>query len=181
MNASRNVFTKLGQVLALTGALALSAGLQSCNTGTQESDTTTVRLQADPDNGNIQLAEGFSALVVADTLGRARHLVVHENGDIYVALHQLKSGGGIVALRDTNNDGRADIIRHFGDYAGTGIDIEGDYLYFAPDSMIMRYRMAQGELVPAQQPEVIASGLVSQRQHASKPIVFDGRGNVYVT
>ncbi len=181
MHTSHLKLNKLAQALALTGVLVMSVSLQSCNRASQENGTTSARLEADPNNGDIQLAEGFSALVVADTIGRARHLVVHENGDIYVAMSRLENGGGIVALRDTNNDGRADIIRRFGEYPGTGIGIKDGYLYFAPDSMIMRYRLASGELLPQPNAEVIASGLVSQRQHASKPFVFDGQGNLYVT
>ena len=39
-----------------------------------------------PDNGGLQLPEGFQALVVADNVGRARRLAVRDNGDIYAAL-----------------------------------------------------------------------------------------------
>ncbi len=40
----------------------------------------------DPDNGGITLPAGFCALVAADGLGAARHIVVAPNGDLYVAL-----------------------------------------------------------------------------------------------
>ena len=60
----------------------------------------------DPDNGGITLPPGFCALVAADNLGPARHMVVAPNGDLYVALMtsgsrgQPQTGGGAVALRD---------------------------------------------------------------------------------
>ena len=38
----------------------------------------------DRDNGGLFLPDGFEALVVADSIGNARHLAVNENGDIYV-------------------------------------------------------------------------------------------------
>jgi hypothetical protein len=37
----------------------------------------------DPDNGGIKLPAGFCALVAADGLGPARHLVAASNGDVY--------------------------------------------------------------------------------------------------
>jgi len=40
----------------------------------------------DPDNGGLFLPEGFEAVVVADSLGSARHLAVNHNGDVYVKL-----------------------------------------------------------------------------------------------
>jgi hypothetical protein len=41
---------------------------------------------SDADNGGLFLPEGFEALVVTDSIGRARHIAVNENGDIYVKL-----------------------------------------------------------------------------------------------
>src|SRR5438132_980836 len=70
-------------------------------------------LVPDPDDGGITLPEGFRALVVADglhtkdpdTTGAIRFLAVAPSGDLYVKT----SKGGIIALRDTNGDGRADV------------------------------------------------------------------------
>lgn len=134
----------------------------------------------DSDNGGLELPTGFCATVVADSLGRARHIVVRDNGDIYVALREVANGGGIAALRDTTGDGRADIIERFGDFGGTGIDLRNGYLYFAPDTAVIRYRLAEGELVPQGEYEVVAGGFPEQRQHAAKPFAFDEAGNLYV-
>ena len=66
----------------------------------------------DPDNGGLILPEGFCALVVADGLEGARHLDVTADGDIYVHLRGARGrepdppGGGVVALRDADGDGR---------------------------------------------------------------------------
>src|SRR5678816_3296197 len=38
----------------------------------------------DPGNGGLFLPANFEALVVADSVGPARHLAVNNNGDIYV-------------------------------------------------------------------------------------------------
>src|SRR5690348_2429373 len=68
--------------------------------------------KCDPDNGGIRLPQGFCALVVADNLGAACHMVASPNGDLYVALMtsggrgQPQTGGGAVALRDADGDGK---------------------------------------------------------------------------
>src|SRR4051812_31388091 len=73
----------------------------------------------DPDNGGLFLPGNFQALVVAEGVGPARHIAVNDNGDIYVKLTSNRgttTRGGNVALRDVNNDGKADTIAYFGDY-----------------------------------------------------------------
>ena len=71
----------------------------------------------DKDNGGLYLPGDFEAVVVIDSLkGRARHLTVNTNGDIYVKLRFPDSLGGNAALRDTDNDGKADIVKTFDDY-----------------------------------------------------------------
>src|SRR6266567_4523926 len=81
--------------------------------------TGAEKLTCDPGNGGITLPAGFCAIVAADNLGTARHLTVAANGDTYVAL-QAKPGG-VVALRDTNGDGRFDMKESFGEGSITGI------------------------------------------------------------
>jgi len=136
--------------------------------------------ECDADNGGIQLPDGFCAFVVADGLGAARHLDVAPNGDIFVAIrNQPNAPGGIIALRDTDGDGRADLEERFGEDGGTSIQLRGDYLYFGRDNAIVRYPMTPGELVPDGPAEVIAT-LPDQRSHASKGFAFDGEGGMYV-
>src|SRR5262245_21914820 len=62
----------------------------------------------DPDNGGLKLPQGFCAAVVADNLGRARHLAVAPNGDLFVSTQTGRggSGGGVFSLRDTDGDGK---------------------------------------------------------------------------
>lgn len=95
-------------------------------------------------NGGLVLPGGFSAVVVVDSLkGRARHLAVNDNGDIYVKLRFPDSMGGNAALRDTDGDGRADVIETFDDYQdrssyGTEMRIHDGYLYFSSVTRIYR-------------------------------------------
>ena len=74
----------------------------------------------DPDNGGLILPDNFEAVVVVDSVGRTRHIVVNDNGDIYAQLNNSKDGKGTVGLRDLDHDGKADSIVHFGDYLDNG-------------------------------------------------------------
>jgi glucose/arabinose dehydrogenase len=131
-------------------------------------------------NGGLTLPPGFSAQVYTQTTGRGRHIVVNDNGDIYVSLARLKDGKGIVALRDTNKDGTADIVEYFGSFYGTGIGIYQGYLYFGADTIVVRYKLRPGKLLPDPNYEVIAKGFQVNFQHAAKSITFDNNGNMFV-
>ena len=149
---------------------------------------TTQSLPAcDPDNGGIKLPAGFCALVVADNLGPARHLAVAPNGDLYVALQTSggrgapQTGGGVVALRDGNGDGRLEVKEQFGSGSVTGIGLRNGYLYVAKFNSVERYKMTPGQLKPASDsPETIVTGLPGTFQHGDKGLTFDGRGSLYV-
>jgi glucose/arabinose dehydrogenase len=135
----------------------------------------------DADNGGITLPSGFCAVVVADGLGAARHLAVAPNGDVFVSLENSRGQkGGIVALRDTNGDGRADMKERFGDEGATGIALRNGYLYFATTRSVERYKMDAGELKPAGAAEKIVADFPMQREHADKTLAFDGQGSMFV-
>jgi glucose/arabinose dehydrogenase len=135
----------------------------------------------EPGNGGITLPQGFCAVVVADGLGAARHLAVAPNGDLFVSIRsQGGTGGGIVALRDTNGDGKADLREAFGSSGGTGVALRNGFLYHASITSVVRYKIAPGALKPTGEMETIVEGLPNQRSHAEKGIAFDGRGGLYV-
>ena len=131
-------------------------------------------------NDGLILPDGFCAVVVADSLGRARHLTVRENGDIYVALREPNDKGGIAALRDENGDGIADQIEYFGDLGGTGIHWRDGWIYFGANDLIVRYAVDANEFVPMSEPEVVVNGFHDQNSHEAKPFEFDEAGNLYV-
>jgi len=129
---------------------------------------------------DLILPKGFTATVVADSIGQGRHIAVNTNGDIYVSLARLRNGNGIAALRVNKKTGKADEIKYFGTAPGTGIGIYNGYLYFSSDTMVMRYKLTPGELLPNPKPEVIARGFKINRQHGAKSFTFDNEGNLYV-
>lgn len=133
------------------------------------------RPACDADNGGITLVQGFCAIVVADGVGPARHFVVAPNGDLFVALRNLRDAkGGVIALRDTNRDGRIDVRERFGDNGGSGIALRGTDLYFATDDAVLRYRLPNGALRPAGPPDTIVGQLATGRSHSAKTIALRG-------
>ena len=134
-----------------------------------------------PEDGGITLPEGFCALVVADGLTGVRHVAVAPNGDVYGALSGRRGAdGGVVALRDTTGDGRADVTARFGDAGGTGIAVRDGWLYFAPNDGVVRWRIPPGGLAPTGAPETLVTGLPTGG-HTAKSLAFDGRGGMLVT
>lgn len=131
-----------------------------------------------PDNAGLTLQPGFCALIVAESLGNARHLVVLENGDLLVAARG--AGGGVRLLRDTTGDGKADVVRRFGPGPGTGIAFAGEYLYFATDDAVVRWHWNIGQLEPPAAADTVVSGLTNRRSHAAKGIVVGSDGMLYV-
>jgi glucose/arabinose dehydrogenase len=132
------------------------------------------------DDGGLTLPEGFNATIFADGLGSGRHIAVKENGDIYLGLRTMNKDGGIVALRDKNKDGKADITEYFGNTIGTGIGISDGYLYYSTFMEVFRVPLPGNELVPTGKPELIAGGFLQQDQHQDKTFTFDNDGNLYV-
>ncbi|SEW06550.1 Glucose/arabinose dehydrogenase, beta-propeller fold [Chitinophaga sp. YR573] len=146
---------------------------------------------ADPDNGGLILPGNFEAVVVAEGVGRARHLTVNDNGDIYVKLtyNDIMDGrGGTVALRDNDNDGKADVIAYFGDYKDeggqpAGIAIHDGYLYTSTVKYVLRNKLKAGQLVPDSKTEIILTDEdkdLFRHWHSAKPLCFDNDGHMYV-
>jgi len=139
------------------------------------------RQNRQPADSAIILPVGFGSVVFADGLGRARHLAVAANGDVYVKLAKLKDGKSIVRLRDTNGDGKADDISLFGTYTGTGIVVKNGYLYATSDEEVFRYKLgADNQVLDPDHPEKIVTGLINRHMHEAKSIALDDNGNLYV-
>lgn len=140
----------------------------------------------DPDNGAILLPPGFRALVFADNLvagqrindqpNRLRFIAVAPNGDVYAKTRR----GGLLALRDTDGDGRADVVKTFGEGGGTGLMLRDGWLYHSTDKDVYRYKYTPGELVPSGVPERIVADLPNQRTHDAKAFFFDDQNRLYV-
>jgi glucose/arabinose dehydrogenase len=138
-------------------------------------------MKPDADNAGLTLPTGFAALKVADNLGRTRHIVVNKQGAIYAKLERLDNGKGILVLKDTDGDGRAETKTSFGNYIGTGIAIKGNFLYASSNKEVFKYALNDnGDIVDENAAATIITGLVDKGQHNSKSITLDNAGNIYV-
>lgn len=126
-------------------------------------------------SSGLVLPEGFCAIVVARDLGRTRHLTVTPAGDVFVAL----ANGGVVALRDANGDGIAEVKKTFGDEGGTGILWKDGSLWFAPNTGVIRWRIPLGSLEPAGPAETIVQGLPTAG-HSAKTVARLGGDTLIV-
>ncbi len=173
----------MGRMAPMAALAFLSLTLFQCTPKTSE-----VTLKGDPDNGGLFLPQGFEALVVVDSIGRTRHITVNETGDIYAQLSNSKDGKGTIALRDLDQDGKADSIVHFGNFiekgrGATGITIHDGYLYTSTRKFIYRNKIREGELVPTSETELVLTDMnpnVGRNWHTTKPVAFDDEGHMYV-
>ncbi len=158
----RHLFLHMFSVCAFTGTLC-------CQAQTLKPDTKK----------SIAVPKGFSTITVAEKTGRARHIAVDATGTVYIKLNELEAGKGIVILKDTTGDGRADRSRSFGDFKGTGIALYKNYLYASSDSAVFRYPLTANG-IDESKIETIVEGLPYNRQHGSKNIVINDKGMLYV-
>ena len=158
-------------------------------------DTTAV---ACPDSGGaasagLTLPAGFCASVFAEGVAHARHVAVAANGDVYIAIEgtnpvPMASVKGtnpppatsFVALRDTNHDGRADLMRRIGTLGNTGIAIANGFVYVDEGTAIVRYARADTALVPAGTREVVVDGFPLTPGHRARNFAIDTTGSLYV-
>src|SRR5690606_17747816 len=88
--------------------------------------------------------------------------------------------GTIVALRDTDDDGKLDMRATFNSVGGNGIAWRDGHLYFAENDRIIRYEMPDGQLEPTAEPVVIVAGLPADGDHPSKTIEFLDDNTMFV-
>jgi len=142
----------------------------------------------------IVLSPGFCATVFADNIGHARQLVVSASGVVYVNTWSgvyynagpVPDGGFLVALQDTTGNGRANVIKRFGETkadgsaGGTGIALYHGALYAEVNDRIMRYSFTNGGILPNGKADVIVSGLPITGDHPMHPFLIDREGNLFV-
>lgn len=139
--------------------------------------------QCAPDNAGLTLPAGFCALIVADSVGRARHLTVVPNGDLIVAIgrnQQAELDGGVLVLRDANGDGVAETRQRFSSGTGNDVALRGGYLYYAVNNAILRFPWRDGALEPGGPADTVVKGLPAVRNHQAKSIAFGAGNALYV-
>src|SRR5690242_3916665 len=129
---------------------------------------------------SIKMPAGFCAIVFAESAGPVRDIAVRKNGDVFVGLlDQRRQPGGVLALRDTNKDGHADLAERFGEGGVHGVALAGDStLYASTANSIVRFHLTDS-LMPRKRVDTIVVGLPI-RQPPSHTIAIDVRGNLVV-
>ena len=127
----------------------------------------------------LVLPAKFKATVLAENLGKTRHIVITPQGGIYVRLAKPVNNMGILFLQQSK--GKAIVKTGFGNYGGTGIYIKDGYLYSSSNQEVFRYKLnAKNEVINPDAPEKIVTGLIERWQHETKSLVLDNEGNIYV-
>jgi glucose/arabinose dehydrogenase len=123
---------------------------------------------------SLKLPDGFCAMVVADTVGHARHVAVRSNGDIFVArLASRRDSGGVSVIRGKT-------VERFGSSATHGVVLASDSsLYASTAHEILHYRFATNSLTPFKRVDTIVSGLPSG-PIPSHSLALDDRGGILV-
>ncbi|HTD73220.1 MAG TPA: PQQ-dependent sugar dehydrogenase [Steroidobacteraceae bacterium] len=185
LNRSQNqVFCSVAAAMACC-ALSLGAAQDSraANAGACERDDSGLKLPA-----------GFCATIFADGIGHARHVVVADDGAVYVNTWSGRyygndkphDGGFLVALKDTKGTGKADVNERFGatvqsgGAGGTGIGIYKGWLYAELNDKILKYPLKKGSLLPGENSQVVVSGLPLGGDHPMHPFAIDAGGEMYI-
>ena len=128
----------------------------------------------------IKLPAGFCATVFAESAGPVRHVAVRSNADVFVGvLDQRRQPGGVLAFRDTNKDGHADVEEKFGDAGVHGVVLSGDsVLYASTASAVLRFHLTDS-LIPHKRVDTVVAGLAA-RPIPAHSLAIDLRGNLIV-
>lgn len=160
----------------------LAAALLAC----QPEEASLTHPGCDPDNGGLSLPAGFCAVVFADSVGRARHIDVADDGTVFLALTNARGPdrsvipGGVAVLRDLDRDGRADEITRFGENGGNEVLLDNGFLYFASDDAVMRYPFTEGWAGPPGPPDTLVSNLPAVANHTAKSLALGPNRALFV-
>ncbi len=194
---ARAPFHSVTSSLALGLALFAGACSSSDKAGAAADSATIAAATANAcpgDNAGLTLPAGFCATVFADSIVHGRHVAVASNGDVYITLEgtrpspekeiagvaKQEQAASVAALRDTNRDGRADIVARLAGRGNTGIALANGYLYVDEGTRIVRYARPDSQLLPTAKPEVIVQGIPLDPGHRARNFAIGTDGSLYL-
>jgi glucose/arabinose dehydrogenase len=126
----------------------------------------------------LQVPEGFEISVFAEDLENPRIMAVGHNGVVYVS---QPSAGRVMALRDSDGNGRADDRRVVVDGIADvhGIAYHRNRLYLAPNTELYVAEVAQDGEVG--KPRLLMEGLPDGGQHPNRTLGFGPDGLLYLS
>jgi glucose/arabinose dehydrogenase len=127
----------------------------------------------------ITVPEDFRVDVFADQLPEARSMALSEDGTLFVG---MRDGSTVYALRDVNDDGRADSVYTIASGLNTpnGVAVRNGDLYVAEISRILRYDDIESRLATPPEPTVVSDAFPSDTHHGWKYIAFGPNDSLYV-
>ena len=147
-------------------AFALASATVACS----KSRPTT----ADGCDASIKVPDGFCATLITDVAGRARHIAVRSNGDIFVArIASRRDSGGVSTVR------KGTVESFFGSPVH-GLAMASDStLYASTRHEVIRFRFKGDSIAPRKNIDTIVTGLPGG-DVPSNTIVLDANGNLLV-
>lgn len=123
---------------------------------------------------SIQVPDGFCATLVTDAVGRARHIAVRKNGDVFVAsVGSRRDSGGIAVVRGGT-------VSRFWTTPVHGLVLASDStLYASTAHEILRFRFRGDSIAPRRAVDTVVAGLPGDAI-PEKTIILDGAGNLIV-
>lgn len=187
MSCFRSVACRLARSVAVAAVLAActqapAARVESTVAPTVATPapvrTTTPTALPEP---QLTVPAGFQVSIYATGLGEVRAIAFSADGTPFVTVMNRgeKFGGKVLALPDTNNDGRADqtIVTREGFDRPHGIRFLNNDIYVSDAGAVYRMRDADNDYI-AEDLVTAISGLPTEGDHWSRPFVFDSNGDM---
>ncbi len=147
-------------------------------------EKTEVKVVLEPYSGslpiqNLQLPDGFKIDVFAEGVNGARSMAMGDDGTLFVGTRNDKT---IYALKDTDGDQRADMIKVLDSTleVPNGIAFRDGALYVAEVGRLLRYPNIEANLDDLPQPQVVYDDYPTEFHHGWKYIAFGPDGKLYV-
>ena len=196
MGAKVMMLAGLGSALSV-GAILLASTAMAPLASAAPAQASGAKAAAACPGGDagISLPPGFCATIFADNLGNTRHIVVAADGTLYANTWNGSSyfrgttadpAGLLIAVEDTNHDGKGDKVTHFGltpaegSKGGTGIGLYKGAVFAEMNDKIMRYPLGAGSAVPSAKPQVVVTGMPLGGDHPMHPFAINAKGQLFV-
>jgi glucose/arabinose dehydrogenase len=167
------VFGRLSCLLLILSALAACAGGAPARLAARDPEIPFA----------LELPDGYKITLYAKGLEEVRKVVFGPAGTPYVTVMNRghKRGGKVLALPDTNGDGRADRSVVVVDKLDRpdGIQFHDRQLYVSDPSAIYRLSDTNGDLV-ADTTQAVVQGIPAHEDHWARPFLFDQAGDIVV-
>ncbi|MEZ4984688.1 MAG: PQQ-dependent sugar dehydrogenase [Saprospiraceae bacterium] len=156
---------------------ASKADEQHAQADWQDKDTLTQRVALPL--GTLDLPEGFSISIFADSLTNARSMSLAPDGTLYVG---TRGQGAVYALRDTDGDYKADRVWTLATDLNmpNGVAFRDGDLFVAEVNQIRVFRDIANHLDNPGDGEIIFDQYPTERHHGWKYIAFGPDGKLYV-